>query len=350
MQRPEVLFSRAERARESSRYRRALQSYKVALHAFSSLGRLEGVVDCQLAIGDTLRMTGEFDQAITYYEDALELADDPLTIADCHVGIGLSRRALGDWAGAFKQLKEADTTYVKKGDRRGHAFTRWGLAGTYRIRGDLHKALHTYDDALGLYRGLRDRRGTGYCYNGLGGASRIAGLYRDSEKYYSRANQIFERLNDRFGKAYSYCGLGNARRMRGDYSGALDYFRRAAYLYKRIGDRVSYAYTLWSVATTHKMLGHLRRSHRYFDRADALFMETHDPRGRIYCQLGYGELRLLGGDAAGARRFYRKGLNSADKYGFQVEAAHARMLLGRKPEYERLGMKSDFSAPPHNLP
>lgn len=350
MQRPEVLFSRAERARESSRYKRALQYYKAALHAFNSIGRIEGVVDCQVAMGDTLRMTGEFDHAIAHYQDALELADDSLTIADCHAGIGLSQRALGDWTSALTQLKTADDIYLKNDDRRGHAFTTWGLAGTYRIRGDLNITLKTFDDALALYRGLRDRRGTGYCYNGLGGASRIAGMYRNSEKYYTRANQIFERLNDRFGKAYSYCGLGNARRMSGDFSGALDYFRKATYLYRRIGDRVSYAYTLWSVATTHKMLGHLRRSLRYFGRADALFAETRDPRGRIYCQLGYGELRLLGGDTSGARRFYRDGLKSADKYGFKVEAAHAKMLLGRDPGYGSLGIVSDFGAPPHNLP
>lgn len=350
MARPDRTFERAEKARSGARYGRALDLYADALTEFVKAGSVEGILDCHAAVGDTLRMTGEFPAALRHYEEALALSDNPYTSADCRAGIGLCHRALGSWESAFEELRKANRAYRRHKDPRGHAFTTWALAGTHRIRGNVDKAIETFDEALELYRDLRDRRGIGFCYNGLGGANRVAGRPRESEKYYRRAHQIFDRLNDRFGTAYSHCGLGNARRMVNDYDGALQHFRRATLLYRRIGDRVSYAYTLWSLGTTHKMLGHRRQALRYFQRADVLFRETRDPRGKIYCQLAYGELRLLGNDATGARRLFRSGLQNAEKHGFLVEEAHARMLMGRNPHYERLGMQHDYSPPPHNIP
>jgi len=126
--------------------------------------------------------------------------------------------------------------------------------------------------------------------------------------------------------------------------------KKASRLYKKIGDRVSYAYTLWSLATTHKMKGSYRRAFRNLEKAESLFKITNDPRGLVYCKLGYGELRLLAGDRTGARRFFKSGLSIAEKFGFKVEAAHAKMLLERPSGYIKLGIKLDFQAPPYNLP
>ncbi|MGW8323126.1 MAG: tetratricopeptide repeat protein, partial [Thermodesulfobacteriota bacterium] len=195
---PEKTFSKAEQARTGSRYDRALELYRQALRQFTAAGDLEGIVDCHVAMGDTLRMIGEFPTAIGHYTEALELAEEKLVMADAQAGIGLSHRALGDWKEALHHLELADDFYRKNRDRAGHAFTTWAIAGTYRIKGDLTKTLSTFREALDLYREMKDRRGMGYCYNGLGGASRVAGRFKDSEKYYKRANQVFRELKDRF--------------------------------------------------------------------------------------------------------------------------------------------------------
>lgn len=344
------LFADAEKARSGSRYVIAVNLYLRAFACYTIDGNAEGALDCRIALADTCRMTGDFEDAIKYYSEALATAIDPPARADCSSGIGLAYRALGDWKAALEHLQAADVIYLAENDKRGHAFVTWAIAGTHRIHGNIDKAIETFAEALKAYEKLKDRRGAGYCHNGLGGANRIAGRFKESERHYTKANKIFENMKDRFGTAYSYCGLGNARRMSGDFKGALAYFRKAESRYKRIGDRVSYAYTLWSMATTSKMLGKLSAANERYEQAETLFRATRDQRGLVYCKLGYGELRLLEGNRTAAARFFRNALKKAEEFGFEVEASHARLLLGIPTGYEKLGIYLEFGEAPYNLP
>ena len=53
------------------------------------------VLDCQLALGDVCRMTGNFDDAKSHYLNAIttaKRAEGPISAADAHINIGLSFR------------------------------------------------------------------------------------------------------------------------------------------------------------------------------------------------------------------------------------------------------------------
>lgn len=359
LQKTDNVFCLAESLREKSLYRQALRNFEKALKGYISLRDSNGIFSALLALGDTYRMTGNFDQAADRYAGAIDLArqlKSPVLVTDAMVGLGLSLRAQGDWKGALRNIETAHKIYIRKEDIEGIAFTLWAKAGTLRIKGSIPEAILTFREARKAFQSLKDRNGYGYCLCGLGGASRIAGRFKDSLKYYMAANGLFSGMKDTFGTAYSYCGIGNAHRMLGDYKTAFAYFGKATRLYEKIGDVVSYSYTLWGLATGHKMLGDYSKAVHYLDKAMTNFRKTKDPRGIIYCRLGFGEIALLTGDRAPAKRHIESALKESAAYGFAVERCYAetlaQMLSGKVDNscYERLGLKLRFRSLPLNIP
>jgi tetratricopeptide (TPR) repeat protein len=359
LQKTYSIFCLAETLMEKSLYLQALRNFEKALKGYISLRDGNGIFSALLALGDTYRMTGNFDRAADRYTEAIDLArqlKSPVLVTDAMVGLGLSLRAQGDWKGALRNIETAYKIYVKKDDREGIAFTLWAKAGTLRIKGSIPEAILTFREARKAFQSLKDKNGYGYCLCGLGGASRIEGRFKDSLKYYMAANRLFSGMKDTFGTAYSYCGMGNAYRMLGDYKTAFAYFGKATKLYEKIGDIVSYSYTIWGLATGHKMLGDYGKAARYMDKAMANFRKTKDPRGIIYCKLGFGEIAMMTGKKALAKRHLESALNESAAYGFAVEKCYAETLmqmLGGKADnscYKRLGLSLRFQALPLNIP
>jgi tetratricopeptide (TPR) repeat protein len=348
-------LQQAENLRLQSKYHDALVLLKRLLKSSKGDERIR----CLMEMGDTSRMTGQFDHAEKYYTEAVELSRrkrDVRLRTDAEVGLALSRRAMGDWKGSLNLLRKAERTYRRLKDKEGVAFSLWAAAGALRIKGTIPEAVKTYSAAKTAFSALEDDHGIGYSLCGLGGATRVRGYHTQSLKYYSQANQVFSILGDTFGTAYSHCGIGNAYRMKGDYSNAIDHFKEAIRLYRRIRDIVSYSYTLWSVGKTHMMTGKYALSEKYFKEALKNFKKTKDPRGAIYCRLAIAELQAMKGKISLAKKTIASQVKEAVSWGFGIETCHARALLSsldgktNNACYGKLGLKLSFNLIPFNIP
>lgn len=353
------ILCRAEKLRAGSSYRQSLSLFKGALREYTKLHNEDGIIHCMLSLGDTYRMTGDFDLAAARYRDAIEIAREikaPVKVADAKIGLGLALRAQGGWKEALKLIRESKGTYLKRRDREGIAFSLWAEAGAFRIKGDIGEAIRTYKESHKFFGAMKDNSGIGYCLCGLGGASRVAGLFGDSLNYYKNANKLFSSAGDKFGKAYSYCGIGNAYRMLEDYKSAFAYFAKAVRLYKKMGDKVSYAYTLWGLSTAYKMTGDLKKAHDFLTDSMELFRRTKDPRGVCYCLLGLGEIAFLRGKKAVAKRHISAAREKATKNNFGIEKCYVKTMLalmdGKNENtcYNQLGLKIGFRGMPLNIP
>lgn len=348
-------IERADKLRLQSKYHDAL----VLLKGILKSARGDERIRCLMEMGDTSRMTGQFDLAEKYYHEARELSRrkrDVRLRTDAEVGLALSRRAMGDWKGALNLLRKAERTYRRLKDKEGVAFSLWAAAGALRIKGAIPEAVKTYRAAKRAFSALEDDHGIGYSLCGLGGATRVRGYHTQSLTYYSKANQVFSTLGDTFGTAYSHCGIGNAYRMKGNYSDAMDHFKEAIRLYRRIGDIVSYSYTLWSLGKTYMMTGKYALSEKYFKEALQHFRKTKDPRGAIYCRLGIAELQAIRGKVSLAKKTMASQAEEAASRGFGIERCHARALLSsldgktNNACYRKLELKLNFNLIPFNIP
>jgi tetratricopeptide (TPR) repeat protein len=360
------LIGKAEALRQKSRYREALAVFKKAAAQARKIQDAGGLLDSSMAAGDVCRIIGDFDRAVEYYTEALEICEglcNELTSADALVGLGLSYRAVGMWQKAVRLIVRARKIYMAAGDKKGLAFALWAEAGSLRIAGKIPEAIECYFRARRIFEASGFDSGLAYTLAGLGGAHRVAGKTADSLRFYVEANGIFRRLRDAFGTAYSHCGIGNAYRMKGDYARAEIEFKKAAALYGRIGDIVSYSYTIWSLATLCKMRGDLPKALKYTAEARRNFRKTKDPRGIIYCDLAQGEVAWMRGKGKAAHALLSEALANAAVHKFRLEECHARLLLlnagkayrkgaaAQTPAcYKKIGVGLRFDTMPFNLP
>lgn len=359
-------FDKAEKKRARAEYTEALDLYKKALRAYSKSRDTDGMLQCLLSIGDTYRMTGGFLNSVSAYAEAITLSrqlKNRQLQADAITGLGLSKRALGDWKEALNLFSRAKKIYEKQADTTGIAFLLWAEGGAFRIKGDIKNAIKSLKQAKKAFEALgsEDDRmsGSGYCMCGLGGVSRVAGRFDDSMKYYTAANSIMASMSDRFGTAYSHCGIGNAYRMKGDFVNALKHLKKAESIYRQIGDIVSYSYTLWSIGMVNLITGKLKKAEEYFGKAGTQFRKTKDIRGLIYNRLGIGQLLFMKGgqSKAKAKEQIKKAVEASVNNNFAIEACYSKSLsafMNNKSAsaegFKKLGLRHSFSVMPFNIP
>jgi tetratricopeptide (TPR) repeat protein len=330
---PNKIFIVAEKHRVKSRFLSAIPLYVKAYELSGSDVALKA--DCAFCLGDTCRMTGGFKTAARWYKEAHALslkiwksgkAGGEAVCLDALVGLGLSKRAVGELNPALLIFNACLGRYKKLGDMAGVAFTMWARAGALRLKGDITGALKGFSDAKEIFRAHKDISGAGYCLTGLGGAHRVAGDYALSGKYYKDANRVFTGSSDTFGIAYSYCGIANSLRMRGRFKESLGYFKKAKTNYKKIGDKVSYAYTLWGEGSAFLMLGKDSQAGKDFASAYKLFKETGDRRGVVYCMISTGQIEFSRSRSKGVATI-KKALKEAEGLGIKTEARYAKEAL-----------------------
>ncbi|MGH7441214.1 MAG: tetratricopeptide repeat protein, partial [bacterium] len=149
----DTLLKRAERKRESSRFRESRTLFKQAArqNGPERAQALHGAADCA-------RLLGDFPGALADYGLALKSAPpgDVSLRADLACGQALAWRGAGEPQRALRGLKRAQTAYEGLRDAPGRAFCLWALGGAWRIAGDLPQALKCLKRAEGAYRRLGD--------------------------------------------------------------------------------------------------------------------------------------------------------------------------------------------------
>ena len=103
---------------ENKEYDQALECFDVALKGFRSLQAQDKISGCYNNIGETLRRKGEFDDAIGYLEEALEMAKQLFGKHDektamTHGNLGKLHVQKGDFEKGLSYLREAERIFLE---------------------------------------------------------------------------------------------------------------------------------------------------------------------------------------------------------------------------------------------
>lgn len=349
VQNKENLVERADRERERSNFKKALYLYNKAREYGSSL-------NIDLGIAHTLRIMGDFEGALRFYDRICKKYKNRTVLADAMVGKALSLKGLSRTGEAVKILKRAEKIYEELDDEMGFAYLNWAYCVVFRISGNFKEAMEYGERALAIFNYFEDKKGILYSSCALGGLSRILGNLEDSLNYYKKANEIAGELKDKFGIAYSYCGLGNYYRMNLNFKKAMENFKKAEEIYREIGDIVSFSYTLWSMGILMTLKGRFKEAFRYFEESLSNFEKTRDRRGVLYSLMGLIQLNFLEGKSIDEER--KKAKEILRKFKLPWEELLFDILIskveGKEKSFDKkvlsFGASYKFEKFPLNLP
>jgi len=291
-----------EWTRESSRA--AIDKFKSSLDDWKAVHDRNAEGQTLRRIGDVYQVLGEYQNALTFYNQALSLIRkirDRGSEGEVLNDLGCVYNNLGESQKALNLCTQALESGRAFGNQREEARALNNLGEIYYALGKLQQSLDFYKQALSLWRDSGNRQGLaltllnfGYTYSDLG----QMGEALDS---YNQALALWQRATDQRGQAVTLSAVGRLYSRMGETQKALDFFERAMQLSRIIGDPIEEARVLNGMAYIYNGLGQKQRALEFYDRALSLFRSSNYPNGeagtlgdagRVYFSLGDNDRAL----------------------------------------------------------
>ena len=140
---------------------------------------------------------GRPDEALERFHQAratFEALEDPIGVAQCHIGTGDVRYRLGNLAGAADRYLDALATVGSTTNTIESAAALWGLGYVALWQGQSERARRLFGRQRKIAERSANRHGIGRCLNGLAEVARIEGELDLADELYLESIAIFEAI------------------------------------------------------------------------------------------------------------------------------------------------------------
>ena len=269
----------------SGNYDNAIEHYDQALVLYKSLDNRLGEAHTLIAIGDALhQFLKRSQEALNRYEEAIQLfiaVGDSLGEANALKAVGDVLPFLKTQAGnddVMRSLRFQDST-----NKEDYIFIPMPLLD------QRYEALNRYDEALKLYKVVGDRLGEANTLIAIGDVLQFFNQRQEALNRYDEALRLYKIVGDRLGEANTLKAIGDVFQLFDQRYEALNRYNTALKLYKDVGDYLGEANTLQAI-------GDVLLRQENVD--EAIFQQgiTHiETAYNLYCDIGdrYSQARIL---------------------------------------------------------
>ena len=172
---------------------RSLEYGLYGLYLSDSLGYMLGSANLHWSVGDAHLYKGDFEKALSNYQQAQYLYDSlqqktKATYMKGNVGDVYSE--LGDYKHARGLIEEVITTFTELKDTLGLAINTRRLGHLHYLNNQLDSAESLFRESLSLMRNLNDSLGIGFAYGHLGDIYVKKENWQKAEQYFTLALKV----------------------------------------------------------------------------------------------------------------------------------------------------------------
>lgn len=264
----------------------------IAYHYYK--GKDERAVPYLIKAGDKAKDRYENEEAVTFYQDVLELTDDEQDVTHASKGIGEIYQLKGEYEDAlmyFEDVKEKDAEvyrnvgkiYQNMGDYdkaldmfdkgmevaendEGRAKLLNSKAWLFIIAGRYDEAEVEVEKCMAISEGVYDDV-MAECYKTMGGISWYRGDYESAERNYRKGLDAFKKLDDKKEESSCLNNLGLVYQYKGELERAAKYYNRCLDITEEIGERDGIAISLHNLGLVHHDKGELDKAKNYYERS-----------------------------------------------------------------------------------
>jgi DNA-binding SARP family transcriptional activator/tetratricopeptide (TPR) repeat protein len=160
--------------------------FELGLRGARAAGDRDGESRMLRGLGNAAELVGEYDLALTHYQDAYRIAaelDDPALVATAGDNLGGILADLGRFDEAAEHLRTSLELFRRIGDCQGEAIALNNLGVQAQDRGDHQAAFDYYERSLALHRSGGNHEDGARSLANLCWVSRQLGRYTEAEGY-----------------------------------------------------------------------------------------------------------------------------------------------------------------------
>jgi tetratricopeptide (TPR) repeat protein len=290
--------------------------YVAASKAFLETASERDSPENLIHVADALYMQGEYAQAVTYYEKALDRPQlAPAMTLSALGSAANSYYYLANYDRALDAYQKALAINERMGDKTGAAIQLQGLGNTHRGRGDFGAALDCYFRSLTLSEGQPAARlSSAQTLGSIGLVRALQGQNTQALEYFQKSLTQFEAIGDNVGMARMLSLIGNVNFLQANYQQALDSYQKSLALREAMGDKTNSAHNLTGIATTYLALGREAEALETYERALTLFQAVGNQTAIAHVLTKIADAQLLSGDHQEALSTSQRAVDLAKRY------------------------------------
>lgn len=282
--RVEVFLEIGQLLAKTGEHDRALGYVHRALSGYRRLNDANGVCRSLRNLGVIYIELGEFDDAITVYEEAIGISLENnfgLLYADLYNNLGTIKNIKGDWKAALECYHKAREVYDREGEVRKSAYNLNNIGITLMEQEQLEKARDIFQSALKVAETIKDASLLLILNINLCDLSLKVGVFSEAKEYLKAANEYFVQKNLKNGQLVEVEKLaGKIALNENDHITAFEHFDRALDFCEELGLQYLQAEVLFEKGNLFLMTEQHMEALQVLESAFTLFHQL-DVTGRV---------------------------------------------------------------------
>lgn len=223
-------------------------------------------------IGVAYNLLGKSEEALDYYEKALEQVTSPIRKSRILCDIGLSYRDIGDFDKSLNTYKQGLEISIENNDLSGQADHLCNMGVLVRKQGHVDVAFEYASQALHIRKELGAYNKIHADYGSLGLIYRDLGEKEKAIEHLQEALRICQDVGDKKEESVHLVNLATIFSRDGNVEESLNLLKKALDIDTSIGDRVGEGIDLYNIA-----VDYIKLTLQYITRAHEIFIATKHP-------------------------------------------------------------------------
>jgi tetratricopeptide (TPR) repeat protein len=338
--RAEALLHLAEAEAYSGKPDRAKEHSEAVLALLRGLRDIPAISPGEAAvIGEALnllgfvcRLHGEWDRALEFYKESLELCMEQKERARVLNNIGNIYRLKGEFDRALTYCKHS--LVIRKREESKEPEHHFGLSlntlgMVYRDIGDVRQAMRLFAQAVDVFREAKHVRGKGLTCINLGNMRRLTGDHKQASQFLEEAQRVFEDLGDASSLAEVFNEVGRVHRDQGELQEAEDNLLTALEIAGKKGDAFRRVDSLEDLSEVYYQSGNLDGAEEKARQARELAQKHGYSLLESNCLRNLGNVAFARGQVREAFSFYAEACLVATSYNFPLYRRHLDRMESR---------------------
>lgn len=221
--------------------------------------------------------SGQFQSAIDYWRQALELSTDPQQRAQTLGNLAIAYYETGQYIQALEANQTALELFTNLEQTAAVGQVQSNLGNVYEALGDYDRAISIYQESLVIARDTNDRRAEGITIGNLGYLYSLEGDQAAALAAYNESLTIARETGDREGEGHRLLNIGIAHHAMEDVTTAADYYERSLGIAREVGHLMLQARALGNLGMAIADAGDYEAAIAYYEESLAISQTLQNP-------------------------------------------------------------------------